>query len=600
MDIKSYNIRLHNPIDNEYVTYFTLSFCSVEDFDQYVVGSHNPSYVNPKLPANPNDWEAIFNEQFEDLGLPERFLDYAKPLVTGLNDKSNEYTLQQFIPYSFGRYNPFIYHPFNPFRAGDDHNSVKIGDRVYTWFGYSGNNEEVGHWERATSFRCWYNWPSTAVNSELFNVEAGTTASQQFNSTIKSYFPIIACTDMNDPFNTIAPDRGGIISVLIVASSYGVNNHILVQINGSKDRPSSDNYYKFNAQIGNIPEEDIKDAGITSSDPYEKGGTSQGQQGGTGNFDASSDTIPVPSLPSLSAVDLGLVSVFKPTQLQAKTLGAFLWNPDNLWDDVKKIVANPIDTILGFSIVPYTPDVGSNPVTVKLGNLSSGVSMLPVTNQYKEIDCGTLNIQEFWGSYLDYSPYTKTHLYLPYVGIVPIDIDDIMGKELHVIYHCDCLSGACIAYILSNGSQIACYEGQVSAQIPISQNDYSNLMSSAITAVGAGLTLAVSGGSSAPAAVPALAGAAVNALKPNVQKSGTLAGMGGIMTTQYPFLIAQRPRQCVPENYNSYGGYPSYVTSLLGDCEGFTKVSEINLQVATATEEEKREIEDLLKEGVII
>jgi len=338
----------------------------------------------------------------------------------------------------------------------------------------------------------------------------------------------------------------------------------------------------------------------SGEDPYSPGGTSEGGVGGHGNFDMSSDTIGVPALPTLSAVDLGLVSVFKPDKTQAQALGTFLWNPDNIWDDVKKVVNDPIQTILGFSILPYTPDTGPNPVNVKLGNMSSGVSMLPVSNQYKEIDCGTLNIQEFWGSCLDYSPYTKTHLYLPYVGIVPIDIDDIMGKELHVVYHCDCLSGACIAYILSNGSQIACYEGQVSAQIPISSNDYSNLVSSAITAVGAGLTLKASGGASAPTAVPALVGAAVNALKPNIQKSGTLAGMGGIMTTQFPFLIAQRPRQCVPAEYNKMGGYPSYITATLSECTGFTKVSDVHLQVATATEEEKREIEELLKAGVLI
>ncbi len=343
---------------------------------------------------------------------------------------------------------------------------------------------------------------------------------------------------------------------------------------------------------------DIDDYEGTGSDPYIPGGTSE-PGGGTGTFDMSSDTIGVPALPALSAVDTGLVSAFSPDATQAKALATYLWDMNVDWTAVKKVISDPINTIFGFSILPYTPDTGTAKV-VKLGSMSTGVSMPPVTNQYKEIDCGTLNIQEFWGSYLDYSPYTKTSLYLPYIGIVPIDIDDIMGKTLQVVYHCDCISGACIAYILSNGSQIANYIGQVSSNVPISSRDFTNTLNGILGVAGSIGGMVMTGGASAPTAIPGLAANAINAMKPNIQKSGALSGTGGIMGTQIPFLIAQRPRQCLPANYNVYGGYPSYITETLGNLSGFTKVSEIHLSIPEATDEEREEIEAALKEGVII
>ena len=54
-------------------------------------------------------------------------------------------------------------------------------------------------------------------------------------------------------------------------------------------------------------------------------------------------------------------------------------------------------------------------------------------------------------SYLDFLPYTKTQLYLPYIGIVDVSTDDIMDKSMAIKYHVDILTGGCIAYIIIGG-----------------------------------------------------------------------------------------------------------------------------------------------------
>lgn len=336
----------------------------------------------------------------------------------------------------------------------------------------------------------------------------------------------------------------------------------------------------------------------TGTDPLGPGGTS-GPGAGVGTFNYTSDTIGVPALPTLSAVDTGLVSLFAPTAGQAKALATYLWDTSVDWTNVRKVISNPIDTVMGFAIIPYTPDVGT-PQTVKLGNMSTGVTMAPVTNQYKEIDCGTLHIETLTGTYMDFGGYTKIYIYLPYIGVVPIDTDDVMGKDLRIVYHCDCLSGACVVYVLSNGSQVATYNGQLSSNVPLTSNDFSNTVNGILGLAGNVGSLVASGGASAASSVPSVVSNAMNMLKPNVQKSGALAGTGGLMGTQFPFLIAQAPNISRPSDYASIHGYPSNICETLGNLRGFTQVEEVEFEGLTATEEEKDEIKELLKAGVVL
>ena len=121
------------------------------------------------------------------------------------------------------------------------------------------------------------------------------------------------------------------------------------------------------------------------SDPYEGGGAS-GTGGGTGNLDGTGDDIDFPSLPSLSAVDTGFITIFNPTIGQLKNLANYLWGDAFDLSTWKKIFADPMDAILGMSIVPVAVPNGSvSEVTV--GNIGTGVSMTKAGAQYVEIDC---------------------------------------------------------------------------------------------------------------------------------------------------------------------------------------------------------------------
>ena len=265
----------------------------------------------------------------------------------------------------------------------------------------------------------------------------------------------------------------------------------------------------------------------------------------------------------------------------------------------KKILANPMDAILGLSIVPCAvPASTSKNVTV--GNIPTGVSMPVCDSQYLSIDCGSINVNEYWGAYLDYSPYTKAELYLPYCGIHPIDIDDIMGKAVKVVYHVDILTGACVAYVKCGDSVLYSYIGQCASSIPVSGSDWTTMINGIINASTAIGSMAATGGLTAPMAASTIATTAVNTIKPSIERSGSLSGTGGIMGNQTPYLILTRPRQALPESQNQFSGYPSFISSYLGDLIGYTEVDSIHLEGIPATGAELDEIESILKGGVIL
>lgn len=351
------------------------------------------------------------------------------------------------------------------------------------------------------------------------------------------------------------------------------------------------------------------------TDPYSGGGSSGGG-GGEGDFDDTSDTIPIPSLPSISGLNTGFFTAFVCTQAQLQDVSNYLWTDvisdildtttglSEKVDALKKMVTSPYDAIMGCSLVPVSPPTGGSKEVKMYGVVKTGISLPYASSRWVEVDCGTLNIHEFWGSYLDYSPYTKTtSLYLPYIGVVSVDIDLIMAKSLQVVYHVDILSGICIAYIVVDGSVKFQYQGHCSTSIPVTSIDFSGTIQSGLGLVGNIANVVSSGVSgavgSAISQAPSVA-SNVMGMKPDIKSGGGVGSSGGILGVQKPFLIIERPKQSVPAFQNGFSGYPCNMTKKLGDLSGYTEVERINLTNISLTEEEKNELLEILESGVYL
>lgn len=347
-----------------------------------------------------------------------------------------------------------------------------------------------------------------------------------------------------------------------------------------------------------------------SENPYSDGSFSEPSGDPTGDYDDTSDVISVPSIPSFNLGITSLINVWVPSTTDINNLANYLWSNFDLTDPTKtlsKMFTDPLSYILSLHMLPFTVD-SSTAITVTLAGLATTVSMPPATVQFKDIDCGSVTINEYWGNYLDYT-YTKIVLCLPFCGQVDLDPDEVMGQTIKVKYRVDIITGAFVCFVYIDGDKVlGQYAGNCAAQIPISAADFSRLNAAVLGVAGAaasafgGAALGGQGGMLNGASGGLLSSIAANAqnAKVRAQHSGGLTGAPGFMGIQKPYLIIHRPRQSVPEDYEQFKGYPSNVTMQLSSCTGFTSVREIKLNGLPFTDGELTELKSILEGGVIL
>lgn len=313
----------------------------------------------------------------------------------------------------------------------------------------------------------------------------------------------------------------------------------------------------------------------------------------TGDGSTPQITAPTGSASSLWAI-------YHPSQSEVDSFGAWLWS-SNFIDQILKIFNNPMDAIIGLHKIYATP-VDAGTTTIKVGYLDSQVSSSYITQQYIEIDCGTVNLGEQFGNVFDYSPYTDVQLYLPFVGIVPLNVADVMRSSISITYGVDVITGACLAMVTvsrdANNAVLYQYSGNCAVQYPVSSGSYMGIVSSIIGVAGGIAATAATGGGAAPIVMGA-AGAAFNA-HTSIQRSGSFSGNSGAMGGKIPYLIITRPQTKTADNFDIMQGYPTNAYTTVGSCQGYIKAIAAHVINVNATDDELTLINDYLLSGIII
>lgn len=355
----------------------------------------------------------------------------------------------------------------------------------------------------------------------------------------------------------------------------------------------------------------------------------------------SSGIIPIPPLPGIIDPDTGqstfpsiipdsgpgFIHVYNPTPAEFVAFGSWLWVT---YADatIDKILNNPFDGVIGAHEFYATPNRGGR------DNIRSAFLTCPTTadlvpNRYSEIDCGTVIVPEFYGNYLDYSPYSQAYIYLPFIGINEVSIDDIVGHAVNIRYRVDSYSGSCIAmiFVAKEGYQNLCYQfaGSCSVEVPMAGGSQAAIKAGMMQAEAYARAAMVSAGGhllggigsalmgslgGAISSVAGIAGDYANAKagveaarvanKSSVQHSGQFGASYGAMGEKIPFIIIRNPIQVKVTNYNDDYGFPAHKRVIIGGCTGYLRVREVNVISAHATDDEKAAIEALLKNGVYV
>lgn len=344
--------------------------------------------------------------------------------------------------------------------------------------------------------------------------------------------------------------------------------------------------------LANATTQDTVQTGATAVDIVQSGNN-------TANVTISQNT-PVSSVKTSS-----LYTIWNPTQDQLNSLATFLWSTDFV-DLIKKVLQSPMDAMISLALFPIIPKTDGTHI-INLGYVPSGVSALRVSDQFQTFQTSGLVIPHKYNSYLDYSPYTTAEIYLPFIGFQRLNINDVMGKTVSVVYNIDMLSGICTALVKVDDNTMYSYSGNMAMFLPLSAGNWARMMTpifgavGGVASMGAGIAGVMSGSSLLGSTATAVSGAkSLGNLEGNaVSRSGEISGNAGILGDYQPFIVVTRPINDRPSTYNSNIGQTYNKSVQLGTLSGFTIVDEAHVEGMSATETEKNEIERLLKEGVI-
>ena len=345
--------------------------------------------------------------------------------------------------------------------------------------------------------------------------------------------------------------------------------------------PTNKYYYDIDVEI-NYPKDFIDPIGGTNDNPIEPPSKNNGNI-----------SIP-PKNPTDSVTSSRLFTVYNPTADQIDALGGYLWG-ESIAGTLASIFTNPLNAIISLHCIYCEPDViGTR--EIRLGYLASGVSAKYVVSQYKEVDCGTIRIPEYYGDCRDYSPYTTINLFLPFIGFRPIKVDDVMGSELSIKYFVDVYTGTCLACVSVNkGGVIQLtynFDGNCSVMLPLTSGSWANMTVGLATALTSMIVNPVAGALQLPNAVH-------NGI--SMSSQGQLGCNAGAMGRKKPYVVITNTQAYDAVGYNELYGYPANILTKLSQLEGYTRVKEVHVEnVNNATVDEKNEIERLLKSGVII
>lgn len=310
----------------------------------------------------------------------------------------------------------------------------------------------------------------------------------------------------------------------------------------------------------------------------------------------TSDSIEDGSEPSVSSLSL-LTKTYALTPARLKQLGGFLWSADFM-DNIKLMNNSPIENIVSCKMFPFEIS-GGNDVIMQVGNVSTGVNGKPVngsTFSMKKIISG-VTLSPLFGNFMDYEPFTKISVYLPFIGLKELQPSQIYNKAITLEYIVDIITGTCKCIVKASGVQIADYDGSIGIDIPVTAGNRSQqelaYITSAIGVVGSAVA-----GSAMGVVDSALAGVQAGF---HSQTSGSASPSTAVYQTMKPYFIIDRPAYTVPSSYGHTKGWVCNKNLTIGSLSGFTKCNDnIELSNINCTQQEIEEMRSILTSGFYV
>lgn len=254
-----------------------------------------------------------------------------------------------------------------------------------------------------------------------------------------------------------------------------------------------------------------------------------------------------------------------------------------------------------------------NLTPIKVGQFQSTVSATKITTTTYSKQIAKFTIKGAHGDivhphFLDFAPYTKLEVYIPFCGTVPLP-PECMYNTVTVHIVTDITSGSCTGVVKCNGNIVAQKSGIIGTTIPLSINDsasqnnaFNQGMMNTANAGGKVVASGAVGSVNAGGIVSAL-GSAFNAtqtMNDNYTRViGTQGDKSAYAMPKNCYLKRYRTIDLSDSEYTATIGRPVCKRKSLSSGDGFTVCD--NPQVyGSMTLAEKNEIEQFMRNGIIL
>lgn len=285
-------------------------------------------------------------------------------------------------------------------------------------------------------------------------------------------------------------------------------------------------------------------------------------------------------------------------------------NLSEFFNNTAALFLSPSTYIVSATAIPVDKSVfgaGALQSTIRLGGLVSfNVSCYPLSSVYGDTDVYTFNFDGmYYDSFMDFEPYTKVTLFLPYIGFVPLRPSECVGGQITVQYRFEALSGKCVAFVKTtdrNGRNTGFYQynGCAGFALPwVGNNGGGSQLLHSAAAAGIALAMDAKGAAGNVAAfAKEAAHFAAQDSRPTMQ--GGFGINSGALGADEITLFIQRAQHATPAHYYDIHGYQTATGGTVGDYSGYTSFAYVELDTVTATDAEKAELETILKGGVFL
>ena len=382
------------------------------------------------------------------------------------------------------------------------------------------------------------------------------------------------------------------------------------------DRKAWETFFNQSGFDWSFDENEVKDPNGDVHKPVSPGQPENPIIDDDGPGDNTTDPVEYPDppyIPNSTVYDRYFLS---PNQIP--NIKKFLFS-DTFIDNIKRLWTNPAEYVISLVCYPFdvvNTGLGTTNDVVSIGGVTSDVVATALTDRgVPYFYGGSVFVDNYYNSYLDYEPYTSIDIYIPYIGVRPLNVSQIVGHTLSIGYYIDLNTQQITALLGLDGQNgnlgqvLTQYVGSIGVQAPLSGTSAQDMIRNIVTQTSGLITGigAIAGG--VMGANPALLTAGVSKTSNELLGGGhtapsyygSLSPVSGLFTPQIAYLIINRPRQAIPAAYPAQNGYSSSYSGKVSEFSGYLECTSVNMSSGnTMTEQEQNEITRLLTGGIYI